>query len=406
MGSLPFAFSVHHFINSVGSDAGFAAIIGLAILILLYFAHARETANLREQVYEWAQRVQQLEARITQLSRQQASVTSQPAPPVPATPRTAPARAGAPTAAPTAPPVPARAIAAVPAGAPAGAPAGVAAPALTAATRLIPAGEALGGRDPGADPEETAIGEPPVDITAIGSPPPVTVAGGANGASNDHVETPPPVSARTSAPTAAPPPRIQIRPGTTAPGRRPPAPPRGQPQRAAGGPSRGRRGLVALVGLLLVAGVVAALLILTSGGSSGNKTNTAASSSPRHRNAAATHDRTTTKPGPVTPSSVTVAVLNGTPTNGLAGRVSRKLAGDGYKPGKVDTAANQTHTATVVAYLPGHRDDALAVAHSLGLGPAAVQAVDPSAQGVACPSTAACTAAVVVTLGTDLANVQ
>ncbi len=49
MGPIPFAFSVHHFINSVGSDAGFAAIIGLAILVLLYFAQARETSSLREQ---------------------------------------------------------------------------------------------------------------------------------------------------------------------------------------------------------------------------------------------------------------------------------------------------------------------------------------------------------------------
>ena len=40
---IPFAFSVHHFITTVGADAGFAAIIGLAILVLLYFAQARET---------------------------------------------------------------------------------------------------------------------------------------------------------------------------------------------------------------------------------------------------------------------------------------------------------------------------------------------------------------------------
>src|SRR6059058_3175583 len=71
MAQLPYAFSVHHFINSVGADAGFAAIIGLAVLVLLYFAHARETASLREQSYEWAQRVQQLEARVAQLSRGQ-----------------------------------------------------------------------------------------------------------------------------------------------------------------------------------------------------------------------------------------------------------------------------------------------------------------------------------------------
>ena len=37
----------------------------------LYFAQARETANLREQAYEAAQRVAQLEARLTSLARQQ-----------------------------------------------------------------------------------------------------------------------------------------------------------------------------------------------------------------------------------------------------------------------------------------------------------------------------------------------
>jgi LytR cell envelope-related transcriptional attenuator len=394
--AVPFAFSVHHFINSVGSDAGFAAIIGLAVLILLYFAHARETANLREQVYEWAQRVQQLEARITQLSRQQASVAPEPAPPVATPPRAAPAPAAAAaaragsastTVAPTAAPVRVPAMA--------GAPAGVAAPALTAATKLIPAGEALAPA-----PDEEA---PPSDITTI-APAPVTVAGGANGASHDHVETPPPVAARTAAATAAPPPpRIQIRPGTTAPGRRPPAPPRGQPQRGGGGPSRARRGLVALLVAVIVAAVVGGLLVLTSGGSS-NKTNTASASSNRHTTT--TTHRRATKPGPVTPSSVTVAVLNGTATSGLAGRVSQKLIGDGYKKGQVATAADQTHTTTIVAYLPGHRNDALAVAHSLGLGPPTVQAVDQAAQGVACSAPSACTADVVVTLGTNLANTQ
>src|SRR5438105_8636119 len=78
MGHLPLALSVHHFITSVGSDAGFASIIGLAILVLLYFAHARETAALREQAEEASMRIQQLEARLAQAARQPA--TAQPAP--------------------------------------------------------------------------------------------------------------------------------------------------------------------------------------------------------------------------------------------------------------------------------------------------------------------------------------
>ncbi len=142
MDSPSYALSVHHFISSVGSDAGFAAIIGLAILVLLYFAQARETASLREQAYQSAQRVQQLEARLSQLLRSQAQSAPAAAPPAPAPPAVprpvssrvaAAAVAAAPVAAAVAAPL--RRCAAPP---PPAAPAGVAAPALTAATRLIP----------------------------------------------------------------------------------------------------------------------------------------------------------------------------------------------------------------------------------------------------------------------------
>src|SRR5579864_2301820 len=117
MGTVPFALSIHHFISTVGADAGFAAIIGLAILVLLYFAHARETANLREEAALLSQRLQQAEARVAQLSRAQSAQPVVTAPVVP-------------------PPPAARAHGAA---APApfiGAPAGVGAPALAAATRV------------------------------------------------------------------------------------------------------------------------------------------------------------------------------------------------------------------------------------------------------------------------------
>src|SRR5436305_12320681 len=68
MASMPFALSVHSLVSSVGADAGFAAIVGLAILALLYFAQARETAGLREQAAQSAQRVDQLEARLGELT--------------------------------------------------------------------------------------------------------------------------------------------------------------------------------------------------------------------------------------------------------------------------------------------------------------------------------------------------
>ncbi len=143
MASIPFAFSVHHFINSVGAYAGFAAIIGLAILVLLYFAQARETSSLREQAYEAAQRIAQLENRVNQLSRMPAAPPVQAQPGVPARPVGAPgrepvpSRAGAPAAVPAAAGAAAATARATPE---VGAPAGVGAPALTAATKLIPAG--------------------------------------------------------------------------------------------------------------------------------------------------------------------------------------------------------------------------------------------------------------------------
>ncbi len=106
---------------------------------------------------------------------------------------------------------------------------------------------------------------------------------------------------------------------------------------------------------------------------------------------------------------MTVAVLNGTATNGLAHRVAGKLTGVGFRAGTVTTAADQTRTATTVAYLPGQQRGAFAVAAALKLGPASVAPIDPTSRTVACQglTAAACAAqGVVVTVGSDLANVQ
>jgi hypothetical protein len=166
-------------------------------------------------------------------------------------------------------------------------------------------------------------------------------------------------------------------------------------------PPRKRLGLrIALLaaGALVIAGIVVALLHFT--GSGGNPNSTRASATSNAPGTSTTrHRRTVT----VAPSTVTVSVLNGTATNGLAGRISNQLTNAGYKPGKVATASDQTRTATIVAYMPGHKTAALAVAKSLKLGPASVQPVDPATQIVACPASTACTSQVVVTVGTDLA---
>jgi hypothetical protein len=386
MGPVPFALSIHHFINSVGSDAGFASIIGLAILILLYFAQARETASLRNHAQEAADRIQQLEARLTQVSR------AQPAPPAPpaaqAVAQGAPAvsRQAAAGAAPrsrTATPTP---VSAIP-----GAPAGVGAPALTAATKLIPTPQVAAVAV--ADPVQAGAPTGPV----AGAPAPATVAGGANGAGHAPSGTLPP--AQTGAPRQTVPPRTQLRPpGTIPPSRRPPNSGGRPPQGSGNGtPSRGRKILAVLVALLAVAAIVVVLLIVTGGSSSNSSSNATspASNAPR-RHRAATFNT----------SQVTVAVLNGTSKANLAHDVGQKLVGGGYQEGTIATAQDQTHPSTIVAYLPGFKRDALAVAGTLKLKPAAVQAVDSSTQAVACPPPSTCQANVIVTVGSDLATTQ
>ena len=148
--------------------------------------------------------------------------------------------------------------------------------------------------------------------------------------------------------------------------------------------------------------VVVALVATSSGGSSSQSSSTAA----QQAKAAATR-RAGTRRAAVTPASVTVAVLNGTSIANLAHDVGQRLGAAGFKEGALATAADQTETATVVGYLPGHKPAALLVAKSLKLGPASVQPVDQSNRTVACPaSSTPCAAQVVVTVGSDLASTQ
>lgn len=157
-----------------------------------------------------------------------------------------------------------------------------------------------------------------------------------------------------------------------------------------------RRVFLGLAAAIVFVAAAAVVLALKSGGG-----HQQASTSPvASRKSAA--NRTRQAPA-VSPSSVTVSVLNGTATSGLAHRTATRLAGVGYKEGTIATASDQTRTATVVAFTPGHRSAALAVASSLKLGQGRVQPIDPSTQAIACPPPSGCTSSVVVTVGSDLA---
>jgi hypothetical protein len=154
--------------------------------------------------------------------------------------------------------------------------------------------------------------------------------------------------------------------------------------------------LAIVIGLLVTAAAVVVALIATS--TIGGKSSSNASSRAGLAHAGQA------RPVAFNPRAVTVAVLNGTGTPGLAGRTSHMLSADGYKPGTVATASDQTQSSTVVAYLPGYRADAEHVAAALKLPATAVQQVNPTEQAVACPPPAQCSANVVVTVGADLAS--
>jgi LytR cell envelope-related transcriptional attenuator len=155
---------------------------------------------------------------------------------------------------------------------------------------------------------------------------------------------------------------------------------------------------VAIVALLAVAAAVVLFAATSIGGSSPH------ASSPQTTNApAAGQPRGAAS---FKPSSITVAVLNGTAVNQLAHRIGDKLAARGYRKGTIATGTDQTETKTTVAYRPGakNRAAALHVARALGLPRSAVKPVDQSTLQVACPGPSTCTANVVVTVGADLST--
>jgi hypothetical protein len=431
MGSLPLALSVHNLISSVGADAGFASVIGLAILALLYFAHARETANLREEAAMLAQRLQDAEARLD-AARRVAPVQAEPQPapaPAPATAQIpfAPAGLAAPALAAATRSVP---VVAQAAPGPAPVPAVVAASSVrvtrvagTAGPATAPAAPAAPAPSPATAPNGPAPGEPapPLTAPAPGAPAapgppakpplqpparppapapaavtafrtaPATVAGAAgSGAAKDVANgaSSPPVGVmdEPAAPVTEPPPRAR-QASIVPPDRNMFVSSRTRP-----GSPIGRRFAV-LVGLLIAVGAVVAVVIATSGTGSQSGSNSAGAS------------QTPASPKPAfDPAAVTVAVLNGTNTNQLAHHVADRLGARGYKEGRIATAANQTLTSTIIGYLPGaaNRTAALHVAKALHLPSNTVTPTDQAAQAVACPPPSSCTANVIVTVGANL----
>ena len=408
---VPFALSIHKFVNSVGADAGFAAFIGIALLAVLYFGQARETAALRDRLEEAQDRIGGLEARIAQLLHLQSSrqTAAQPAPvPPPVTPAPAGVRAMGSAVASVR-----RVPTATPAGAAAGAPGprvaapvGTGAPALASATKLIP--DAL--------PAAAAAAGVTEDTMLV------PAAGNGRGQATAASVPPPPVRIRTGGAAAPGEPAEGAATATAVP-RRPISPI--QPGNGSRGgrarneqrfeqfePDSGGRfsGRAIPIGIALIAVIAIAIgaFVITRSGNSSPTSGTVAhnSTTPTTGGSGAGKGKTTKKKvTTIAPATITVAVLNGTDVSGLAGDVGKDLGHKGYKQGSITNASTQTQTHTVVYYMTGFEAAAKQVAAALELGKSVVQPATQTAIQACATSpagtTSSCSGDVIVSVGAD-----
>lgn len=416
--SLLAALSISDKVKTYGAYAGFAAILGLAVLSLLYFSQARELRRLRD----WAGRAPERALEADQRAqvpapRRPPGVPVRPVgAPRPATPPSTgaaspipPARpaasavasglpspgAASPVSAPASSPVsPPPAVA--PATAAAAAPRGTTAPAAPSASSNGPAAPRASAPRADAAPAGSTVVRDAASPAAVpaGAVPvvdrPVTRAaalrGGGVSATALPARTPPPPRTTPPMPRREVPARRDGGAGSV-PGRETPPAPAASARRR----PRGRLAALVLGGLLAVAIVAVALTgILGGGHSRASHPGPATAASPSGSGASGRHQVAS-----LTPAHITVAVLNGTSVAGLASAVADQLASGGYRKGIVTNAATQQHQATTVSYAPGRRPAAEAVAQAISVAPENIQALDPATRVLGRGAT------VVVTVGSD-----
>jgi hypothetical protein len=147
--------------------------------------------------------------------------------------------------------------------------------------------------------------------------------------------------------------------------------------------------IVLAVAGVLILGAAAAIGVpaIVNGTKNNNKSGKTSS--------ATTSAKVTTRTKPVSPSKITVAVLNGTSIPGLAAQVGDRVSADGFTLGTEGNApqVGGQRANSVAMYSPGHQRDADRVAKKLDIHN--VQAVDSNTQQIAGD------ASVVVIVGSD-----
>jgi hypothetical protein len=369
-------------IQDIGAYAGFAAVVGLAVLSALYFSQARDVKRLREWAGRAPERTTPPAARPAQPAQGQAQPQPQAQPAAGQQAAAAGARPG--TAPGTAKPVPAEqksgTVKPIPAPAAGGNAKGPAPQAPAPAKAGAPAPAKAGA------PAAAASGAAPA--TARSGAPAGTEArpDGSGQGTADR----PPVPGRPGGPGSKP---VAPRPRTVRP------PTSRQTQVIPGGTARqgleapeGRRVRPAYA-VLLVAGVLivggAALFGASKLVEDDEEPATQQADAPAEEAPRAPERRS----APVNPSQVTVAVLNGTTVQGLAADVADKLQDDGFQRGNVANFTEQQRAESVVLYARGARPEARSVSRRLGISQ--TEAIDSESQDLAG------NASVVVVVGAD-----
>ena len=415
------AASAERVVEQVGSYAGYASIIGLGVLALLYFTQAREVKRLREWAGRAPERAAELEERV-QADAQKRIVAQPIAPTSAAGQQAAEARAQAATAAvyasvgaqpPGAPPPPGQlarpatppapgAVPPVPGAATPPAPGTVPAPG-TLSPGAVPAPAASAATQV---PAPSPTGRPIVTATPVPAPAPLPAAtspaatAAARVAAASRTIAAPGNGSTTQETTESAAARPEPLPA-------PPAPPPGLISDADSGDggaglSRARVGMIIGGGIAVIA--VAVVLTVVLAGSDENPPpennfgNTpSVEGAPSASGALDGGSRSGSSSSSLTSAerrATDVAVLNGTTQTGLARAVANRIQEDGFTIGGVATNANQSVPTTIVSYTGDHRQAALAVAKIIGIDSGSVQAADANAA-------AAASGDVLVTVGSD-----
>jgi hypothetical protein len=383
-----FAFSLQHEVEKYGPYVGLAAFLGLAVLTVLYFAQARELKRLRDWAGRAPERAQEIEARVV-ASADELRRQPEPAAAVQPVAKPVPSGNGHGTGTPAPIPLgprPAVAVAAAAArAAEAGAVATEGAPETTEDeapdAAEVPVGEATQVHPAPTETDETDdtppdTGEEPAaeaapetddtDDTAPDTSEEEAAAPSGNGTGSNPPVIPratprPQPAAPLSAPSAS----------RTVPPRRPATP---APRAGDEGSSRATRFTLITVGGIVAVALLAFGATKLFGG--GDNTPTQApnvAQSPTGTSDSGNSGGASSGTASVAdqrPDTV-VTVLNGTPTDGLAGTTRDKLVKAGYSDenGKVRTGNNtdQQRQDSIVYYAPGKRRMARDVAQVLGV---------------------------------------